>query len=278
VISCDDFARAVSYLRDHSLVSSNSVIHLYNWGDPLLHPDLPRLIELLNESDIGYALSTNASKPVFFRRSGDLRRLALLAFSVPGFSQKSYDRIHGFNFPEIRRNIARIVTNYRDCGFRGQCLLFYHVYQFNLDELPAAEEFTRSLGIELYAYLAYFNSYEMFRSYLDSTMPHDTLKRASRELLLSHIDEQLAEMPSDFRCPEIDQLVLDEKCNVLTCCVLDYGLPGISVGSLFDLPPTKIRKLKASQPICEECRRLGLHYLIHNIPRVVSGGLKYAGR
>jgi hypothetical protein len=195
---------------------------------------------------------------------------------MSGFSQGSYDRIHGFDFGRVRENIETMVSNCRECGFAGRAEILFHVYQFNVDEIEPAREFAESLGIGFTPYMAYFAGYLMMRSYLVGEMPYEELKRASSELFLFYVEGRRKEAPAGYRCPQFDFLTLDEECRVVTCCALEKEAPDYLIGDLFELPPERIRRMKESRRVCAECGRLGINYLFHN-PYLLSPGRPAGG-
>ena len=109
-IKPDDFERAIDKLIELGLISSSSCISLYSWGDPLLHPDFEKILEILHIRGIDFSISTNASKSVTVKKKL-MSNMQILTFSMPGFSQESYDRIHGFNFKKITQNIELLLNN-----------------------------------------------------------------------------------------------------------------------------------------------------------------------
>ncbi|MCS4454451.1 hypothetical protein JTT00_04835 [Clostridium botulinum] len=78
---------------------------------------------------MSFALSTNASK-VILLDNNELKNLKYITFSMCGFSQKSYDKIHGFNFEQIKRNISEILDNFKKMGLR--VMHMYHIMFINL--------------------------------------------------------------------------------------------------------------------------------------------------
>lgn len=270
-ISLDKFKNAIKYMIDKEIISKNAVLNLFDWGEPFLHPDFEGIIKYLNEEGIFFSLSTNASIPRTLKDPNVLKNLKALTFSMPGFSQDSYDKIHGFDFEKITNNIKKIVNNFRECGFSGYTQIAFHAYQFNLKEIKLANEFARELDINILPYCAYFNGFEMYRKYLKSEMEYSQLYKASRELILYYIDEDLIRKPEGYKCPQItDILTIDENCNVLTCCAVEKGEEYYSIGNLFSLSSEDIRQLKNNQMICTECSKLGIDYLIHNIHIIPS--------
>ncbi|MFC2067695.1 radical SAM protein [Chloroflexota bacterium] len=140
-IKVDDFENAINYLLDNGFIcSGESRIDLYSWGEPMLHPELGKILNILSKNNINYGISTNASKVVDLNRD-ILTNLCELKFSMPGFSQSSYDRIHGFNFKKILKNIEALVNNIKKEGSISKFTMSYHLYQFNIGEIKAAVEF-----------------------------------------------------------------------------------------------------------------------------------------
>ena len=57
-----EFQNAIDYLFKESLIDSGSLINLYNYGEPLLHPYLSEILQILVDKKLKYTISTNASK------------------------------------------------------------------------------------------------------------------------------------------------------------------------------------------------------------------------
>lgn len=263
-ISPKTFGKAIKYLLDNGIMDKSTMVNMYNWGEPFLSPHLEDIINILNGYEIKYALSTNASKVVTFNEDKVLRNLASITFSMSGFSQESYNKIHGFNLEKIKDNIVSIINNFRNCGFEGQAKIAFHVYQFNLSEIEAAYKFAFLNNIPLYPSYAYLNGYSMLSNYLKSELSYEKMKKASQELMLYYINDKIKEKPEFYECPQFDMLTLDEKCNVLTCCGIGEESRDYAIGNLFELSLDQIRKKKLTREICKECDELGLNYIAHN--------------
>jgi MoaA/NifB/PqqE/SkfB family radical SAM enzyme len=264
------FEKAIKYMLDNSIMNKSSIIHLYNWGEPFLNPYLKDIINILNKYEIKYGLSTNASIIVSFAEEDFLRNLSYIAFSMPGFSQNSYNKIHGFNFEKIKNNIITIVNNFRKFGFEGEAQVSYHVYQFNLSEVEDAYKFARENDIAFYPVYAYINDHSVLKKYLKSQLTYQEIKKASKELILFYLENKIKEKPKNYRCPQFEMLTIDEHCNILTCCSVDKEYDEYSLGSLFSLSLQEIQELKLTREICKECDVLGLNYIIHNAQRLTN--------
>src|SRR4051812_25736384 len=80
-----EFARALDRLFELQLIDTSSTIFLYNWGEPLLHPNLNGILQSLNDRSLRIGFSTNASKQPNLRVS--TTNVTEFVFSMPGFSQ-----------------------------------------------------------------------------------------------------------------------------------------------------------------------------------------------
>jgi MoaA/NifB/PqqE/SkfB family radical SAM enzyme len=216
-IAVDDFERILERLRASRLIDRTTLLGLYNWGEPFLHPRLGELVTLAQRYGMRYSFSTNASVVPAVDASF-VQGLAVLIFSMPGFSQASYDRIHGFDFAKVRGAIETIVRQARAAGYRGGCRIHYHVYQFNLAEMDACAEFARRLEIDVEYHYAILNHWGHLWAYLDDELPYPLLKEVSQDLFNFRLRELSADSVSSYRCPQYDTLAVDESANVLLCC------------------------------------------------------------
>lgn len=270
-IEPDLFAKALSYMKEQGMLGLQTLLQLFSWGEPLLNPYFKEIVDVINSENLKFGISTNASKPIYFDKPDVLRNLNSILISMSGFSQNSYDRIHGFNFEKIKSNISQMLQNFREHGFVGRATMSYHIYQFNMDEIESAVSFAQEKGILFDAGFAYIADWEEYRKYLLAEMDYEKLKLASQNLFLFFVDEKRAELRASnmplSSCPQHKVLSVDEDCNVVTCCLVDKSHKDYSIGNLFELTEETINHQKACQSICHECHDLGIWWLIQN-PRM----------
>jgi hypothetical protein len=281
-IEPDLFRHALERIRELSLAAPDAVISLYNWGEIFLHPQIDDLLKILARQKLRFAISTNSSrlKPL---PQESLAFLDHVIFSMPGFSQGSYDRIHGFNFNEITGSIVQFVDDARSRGCSGRFRMAYHIYQFNIAEIPPAYEFCLEHEIEFTPVIANMGDFDLACRYRDGTLDTATLQKAGHDLLLYYVDSVIARRPADYACPQHSVLSLDEYANVLTCCAVPRKCDDYSLGSLFDLNADQIEVMKKNRNICGKCRSLGVDYWGSNpaIPTYVplfKSLVEYTGR
>jgi MoaA/NifB/PqqE/SkfB family radical SAM enzyme len=264
-ISVADFGRTLDRLMELELaIPEWTNISLHNWGEPILHPDLNGIVAKINERRLKVHMSTNTSKATRFTVSTE--RFTQVGFSMPGFSQASYDKIHGLRFDHVLANMEATIANMRETGFPGPYYLVYHVYQFNYEnELRQAKQWCADHKIDFLPYYAYLNDHEPMIAYLKGSMSAADLAKASRSLFLHYVDDLVATQPKDWECPQWNtSLTISHRSEVVLCCVLPFGDEHAILGSVFDMSREDILARKQSSPACGECMSTGCAYWAHN--------------
>jgi MoaA/NifB/PqqE/SkfB family radical SAM enzyme len=145
---------ALSYeLLDCLLAELGQYLYLtvfYNFGEPLLHKDLPGLIRKVKAYDIETDINTNLSVRLSDERIEALLTSGLdyLYASVDGFSQHTY-QIHrvGGDLELVKRNLERIVRKRDELHLDTSITFNFLVFSFNEHEIPAAKQYCDELGI-----------------------------------------------------------------------------------------------------------------------------------
>jgi MoaA/NifB/PqqE/SkfB family radical SAM enzyme len=255
-IAVDVFEQVLKRLTELRIVESTSVLGLYNWGEPFLHPRLGELVAITNRFEIPYAFSTNASVIPSIDRSF-VNGLRMIIFSMPGFSQSSYDRIHGFRFQTVCENIETIINRARSVGYKGIFRIHYHVYQFNMSEIAQCEEFSRQLGIDLQLHYAILNHWDHLWAYVDSELPYSMLKEISQDLFCFRFRDLTPDSVESYRCPQYDLLAIDECAHVLLCCQVPKGDQYVAGNILHD-GIEDIQRKRMRNDICTRCIERGM--------------------
>lgn len=276
-ISPEKFEVTINKLLSTNAIDQKSAIGLYNWGEPFLHPNLDGIVEVMNKHKLKYIFSTNASNipnisPNF------VRGLDHIYFSMSGFSQASYTRIHGFKFEKICLNIKQIVASLRKNGYRGAITILFHIYQFNLNEIKTCHDFAQEIGVEFQPYFAILNNWDELIDYQNGRSSPAKLKKYSQDLLLFDFDEKIHNAPKNYKCPQWEYLVLDEESNVLTCCQVPKYENKYIVGNVLKDTIDEIMARKKECAVCKECVGSGLAYYLNTslacpefYPHIVTG-------
>jgi pyruvate-formate lyase-activating enzyme len=258
-VDVDKFKTTIKDLYNRGLTDENTNFALFNWGEPMLHPRLLEILEFLDTLNIKFSLSTNLSSIPKQLSANVLKNLTKITVSMPGFSQNSYSKIHGFNFSKILENINTLSTIIP----KNKISISFHLYQFNISEIKAAQEYFNHLGIKIFSSFAFFNDYHMATNYLTNNLNKEEMLKVSKELLLFYVDDLIAQMPQGYRCPQFDMLSIDENCNVINCCAAPKDSPDYVVSECSNLRLDALDQ-RHKTSLCQECMSTKLAYWVHN--------------
>lgn len=267
----DKFKTIYNHLIDNFILYRFNEILLYSWGEPFLNPDCMKILEYLSEEEQVFSISTNASVLALSSKKDMYKNCRTFTFSMPGFSQNSYDQIHRFNFEKIKENIKKYIENLRSCGFEGEAVLSYHVYQFNQGEVCMAKEFASSLGLKFVPVYAYFAGYGLTEQYLANNMPYELLKEAGKDLLLHHVNGLLEKRPDDYQCMVENMISINSEGEIELCCCCDNGVKDYRWGNVLEVKDAlqwkEMRKNMLMCDTCKQCRNMGIDYWFFNNPK-----------
>lgn len=231
-MTIDKFKQIYTHITQLGLIGKKNDIMLYSWGEPFLNPQAIDIFDFLSMSQQMFSVSTNGSVYRTAKSSTTYEHMISIAFSLPGFSQQSYDRMHGFDFNSIQDNIARLLDNMRMNGFKGSAEILFHVYRFNQDEISPAKKFADSLGAKFMPYYAYLNGLSLARKFVNGTMSEEENQEVQDELCLHYLEKRLSNTSSDIKCRLRKILTIDEEGNLVICCAADKQIDGYVLGNI----------------------------------------------
>ena len=254
-MQADTFDATLRNLERLNLIDSQSVIELYNWGELFLHPDLQNIMRVINDHGLRYSISTNASIVPQIDEAF-VKNLTAIRFSMCGFSQQSYDRIHKFKFDRIRGNISTIVSSLRSFGYNQRIEICFHVYRFNTDEIRECEKFANDLGITPVFFDAYLADWWQAEAFMQKTLSNEQYREILDDLFID--EKRLRNTPKRW-CYQWNLLVVDERGKVPVCCNLPNNHPSYSLGTIDDGITERLRN-RPNLPICKTCMESGIAY------------------
>lgn len=263
------FKKIYLHLRKIDLLHPFNELLLYSWGEPFLNPDYKEIIEFLHDNKQKFSISTNASAPQYIADKKLLyEHCDTIIFSLSGFSQTTYNRIHKLNFEKVKENISLIVDNAREHGFSGKAYISYHLYQFNQHELQSAKMFADSLKIGIDPVKAYFASYDLTKKYLNKQLEEGIMTEAREELFLSHVEKLINHRPQGYLCLLENMVSVHWNGNIELCCCCDDSVEDFLWKSIFEINSLhewqKYRDSMMASQTCNECRKLGIDYWVNN--------------
>jgi len=253
------FRRILEYITDKGIFDKNTGnLWIYKWGEPFLHPEFSDIIHIINDFEINYMVSTNGSIVPEITPSMT-KYLKTLYFSMPGFSQYSYDKIHGFSFEKIKENITAIVNKLKGYGYNKEITILYHIYRFNMKETELCKEFASKLGINIFPYYAGIMDFWQQIALIEGTMEKEQLNRLSCDYFLDYYYAFFSMKKKRCKLPA-ETFAIDEYGNVGTCCQIPANHPDYLCGNLFKDELQDILKKKFSRPFCTTCKDYGMAF------------------
>lgn len=263
------FKKNYRHLYEKGIISKESSLNLYNWKESFLNPDIMDILSYCSQEGQKYGLSTNGSVVRLATDKNIYSKCERIIFSMPGFSQESYDRIHGFVFDVIKGNIIKIKNDMIENGFKGDFVISAHIYRFSEREMESLTKWAEAEGLRVNAYYPYLagNSLveDFFEGRLDVTSKNDILE----DLFIqweSGVDQRM----KDFINPLCNQLTIDEKGNLTLCCAADefcesfYGWGTVEDLDSYD-DYLKLKEKMLESKTCMQCRKYAIAYkYLHN--------------
>ena len=266
-LSPQNLERALQYLFENGFADSSTRFGLYNFGEPLLHPQFTNIVKIFHEANVAFEISTNGSVPLKSDALRFLDHMDTFKFSMCGFSDESYARISKLDFEEVKENIVRALKLLRDNSWNGVASLKFHVYKYNQDEILAARDFALENGMMFSPIHAIIGDLLLQTEFVEGRLPQTFLKEISDDLLSADMFARYAaQKPQHWHCPLSDELVIDEDLNVLNCCMSsrndmeDYQWHG----SLFNMH--NMNTERCTSPLAQRCLNSGAAYAFCHFP------------
>ncbi len=237
-------------------------LYFVNWGEPTLHPDLPRLIELARSKGLPPHLSSNLAAAC------DLREIVKagpksLRISLSGYDPEVYKRMH---YPGdvwmVKSNAYRLRSHLNSLGSDMPAHFCYHQYVHNMGaDLENVRHLAEELGFAFEPVLAFLAPLERYLDYLKGTASPE-VRNLVNQLLVRPEEAKAAAYEHARRHPAPDcglracQTVIDFNGQVSLCCAVYEEQNNLGVHFL-DAPHAELQRLKYAHPLCRICMQ---HY------------------
>ena len=241
-------------------------ISLYSWGDPFLHPHLPKFINLAHDNNLAVAVSSNLS----INLDGRFEEIVesnpdYLKISVSGFSQRVYESTHqGGDVALVKSNIYKLrhLMDKRKKSFLVD--INYHLYKNNTgEELDRFKDLARELGFVLSETYSLVMPLERVINYLDGKPDFHTAN-LNDNLLLVSIDEGIevsgGKKLKSRECPYLaNQVNINADLSVPLCCLtFERSANTIVSDNYLDSSAESILNAKRGMQLCHRCQSEGL--------------------
>ncbi len=129
------------------------IAYLFNWGEPLLHPDIAKIVEMFHRARIFTSISSNLN--ITNREAiTDICDAGLdhLIASFSGVSQSTYEQYHHTGSLDVMvENIRHLVDYKKKTGHRNPIIeLKYLTFKHNLHEVEHARKLAKKIGVNIF--------------------------------------------------------------------------------------------------------------------------------
>jgi MoaA/NifB/PqqE/SkfB family radical SAM enzyme len=263
IMSPNLFEEILGHLSAIGLLKKGpAVINLFNWGEPFLNPQLEDILFILKKKRLRAGISSNFFKLPTLNDTECLSAIQHVMFSISGFSQKSYGRIHGGSLERVLQNFEKFYSMVLKYVPDIKININWHRYVFNEHELWDAYKYFQRPGIYFSPMVAYFNDPDTYISFAEGNLNEGILKKAEEDLFLHDLTKQIKECEQlkEKGCPVKDWLVIDETGELLLCCMHYRDHPAVpSLGDIRQMSADEIWNKKFSKnELCRKCSSSGV--------------------
>jgi MoaA/NifB/PqqE/SkfB family radical SAM enzyme len=247
-------------------------VQLFNWTEPLLHPQLAELVKIVQSYGVPCALSSNLN---ILKNIDDVMSANSHNFrvSVSGFNQTIYGMTHrGGDIDRVKKNMIALAESKIRTRSKTIINVLYHRYLGNLDDELLMRKFTEDLGFNFETSWSFMMPIEKVLAYVGENIAETTLNNEDLELIqkLSLPLREAIDISQKYKNSACDlrdgQMTLDFQGNVQLCCGV-YDSSRFTLGSFLSFSSTELQQLKYQNDLCNKCMDKGVHvYFVFGAP------------
>jgi pyruvate-formate lyase-activating enzyme len=246
--------------------SSKPEVWLFNWGEPLLHPHLVEMVELLKENNLPNLLSTNLNYAKGVER---LARAApdRIKISLSGFHPETYSQSHsGGDIETVKAHMHQLRNKLDEYGAMSEVWVGHHIYRHNFHEQDEVREFCEELGFSWQPVQAFWQPIEKLISMQQNSNLADPLLSSLMMNPVENAAQVKVNRKKNYDCElRFNQTVINVDASVSLCCSV-YNPENMLDINFLEHSYEDIVKSKYQHGFCKQCRASGFDYSISNLP------------
>ncbi len=244
-------------------------IGVFNWTEPLLHPRLHELLEIINNHGLHSSISTNLN----VKDSYDFERLLAARpqwtrVSLSGFSQAVYERGHaGGDIDLVKRNLISLARARDKNNIDPSSMeVFFHVYTYNMGEIELMRLFCENLGFRfLTGYAQIFPVEKIIQISQGRVSVADQTLLSTLALPLDKAIG-ITSRTGTTTCRLLDRvLAINVIGEVMLCCGSSMSAVN-TIGPFLELSIDEIQARRSGHRLCGPCLDLGIPDYFDNSP------------
>lgn len=258
------FKQIVTKIKSETQDQQSTLVSLYNWGEPFLHPQLNEFVKYLKENNLQVGLSSN------FNTYYDIKKIVqlnpdFLRVSISGFYQETYEKGHVRGDIKLVKSNLYALRHYMDiCNSNSYVELYYHLYRDNIND-----DFIKTVALaqELKFGLKLICAHDMsFERIVSGKLPSSEMLEAFENVMHRYIipPGKMSEILESFTLEDCvlrsNQTVINHDGSVALCCEVYDPKSNIS-NSFLDINSASLHELKYAHPLCKTCIEKSMHIL-----------------
>ena len=272
----DDFHSIIIKIAKFQDPSKTS-LHLYNWGEPLLHPQINEILEIASEKNFNIYISSNLNinKNITTLIENNVK---FLRISNSGYYQENYENTHRRGNVNLVKSNMYLLRYLIDKSKKNIDIeLFYHMYKSNIGkDLIRMKELCDDLEFKFTPIIANFVNVEKVMRYLNNEISNEDESTISNLLFSIEESIKVSNASKNLSCQLYDnQIVINFDGTISLCCgvfdpnyQLDKNILDHTISDIHD------SKSKFSE-YCKKCTKMGIHnYLMAKNENVLKNTLR----
>lgn len=261
-------------------IDKNCFVSVFDWGEPTLHPELPKFVSYINQKGLKSRISSNLNHEADFRsiiRSNPTE----FQISISGFSSDIYSTTHARgNIYKVKSHMYKLRQYANQFKVSTEFHVCYHVYKHNFSEdFEDMKKLCKELNFKFIPILAKLLPIEKNIAYIKSkngegneynNKKNEIIDKDKKiiDLLFVNPYEVYKEWKKISKSKKIDLTSYCTKREYKTSIRVD-GSVGLCCGvynngfkvvdNFLDLPHEKIHELRKNNEYCGTCMEHGLH-------------------
>lgn len=256
----DLFQRIVGKIKADNVADLPEVF-LFNWGEPLLHPRIDEIINILHAAGLPSHLSTNLNVETGLKQVAKANPTNL-KISLSGFTPETYSQTH------VRGNLALVKSNmyrlrhYLDrFGATTRVWVGHHIYRGNQAQIPEVAALCQELGFEHHPLAAFFQPLERLMEIVDGNASAHPILDQLIEHPLSYIPRFKKSKSRVHDCElRFNQTAINFDGTVALCCSV-YDQSNMLGAQFLEHSHEALETMKYAHPFCKTCMNHGLAYV-----------------
>lgn len=249
-------------------------IWLFNWTEPLLHPQIDLFVNAVREFNFTSLVSSNLNA------SDRLEALMMAApdrlkISLSSFKQEIYGVTHERgDINKVKENLITLAKLRDLYKSKTQIWVGHHLYKNTLEERGEIEIFTKSLGFDYVPSMATLTPIEEVMKLLDlNTYGVKMVSGAKYEAISENFVRDPIEVQrvnsamrsGNYDCElRFNMTAIQHDGNVNLCCATVQAL-SVEPISFLSTSKSEIEALKYNNPFCKKCISSNLHLTISDL-------------